>query len=392
LKHILENVLLTFKIAIRFLRSNPGQTALITFGMAIAVSIQIFVGLLIGSLQSSLVESTVRNSPQVTISSATRVPSIFAWDKIIDTVQRTGLVTAASPVTAGSAVTVKDQKTIPLVLKGVHVEEADRIYNLRDAVYAGDLYVGSRDALIGRELAAELQAGVGDKLTVVLPSGKETIFNITGLYDLGTASVNKTWVIANMRTVQQLLGLPGRITSIEISVPDVFAADRVAGQLGRELDNSEIKIDNWKEQNQELLGALSSQGISSTIIQVVIVFSVVIAISSVLAITVLQKSRQIGILKAMGIKDRSASMIFIFEGLLVGLAGSLLGVGLGLGLLYSFDSFSSGPGAANTIKLTIDYGFVVLSWAIAVAASTLAGLLAARRSLKLNPIDIIREG
>jgi len=388
----LINILLSLRIAVRFLRSNPWQTALITCGMAVAVSIQVFVGLLIGSLQSSLVESTVRNSPQVTISSGTGVASIFDWDKIIDTVQRTGLVTAASPVTAGSATTFKDAKTIPLLLKGVHVEEADRIYGLKDAIYAGDLYVGSRDALIGRQLADELRVGVGDRLTVMLPNGNETIFNISGLYDLGTAPVNKTWVIANMRTVQQLLGLPGRITSIEVSVPDVFSADGVAGQLGRELNNGNLKIDNWKDQNKELMGALRSQGISSAIIQVVIVFSVVIAISSVLAITVLQKSRQIGILKAMGIKDLSASMIFIFEGLLVGLAGSLLGVGLGLGLLYGFDSFSSNPGAGNTIKITIDYGFILLSWAIAVAASTLAGLLAARRSLKLNPIDIIREG
>jgi lipoprotein-releasing system permease protein len=384
--------LLSLRIALRFLRSNPGQTALITCGMAVAVSIQVFVGLLIGSLQSSLVDSTVRNSPQVIISSNTRVPSIFAWDNIIDVVQRTGLIKAASPVTAGSASTVKDEKTIPLLLKGVHVEEADRIYALKDSVYAGDMYVGSRDALIGRELAAELHAGVGDKLTVILPNGNETIFNISGLYDLGTAAVNKTWVIANMRTVQQMLGLPGRITSIEISVPDVFTADSVAQQLEKELDSGDLKIENWKEQNKELLGALRSQGISSTIIQVVIIFSVIIAISSVLAITVLQKSRQIGILKAMGIKNLAAAMIFVYEGLLLGIVGSLLGVGLGLGLLYAFDSFSSNPTASNTIKITVDYPFVLLSCAIAVAASTLAGLLAARRSLKLNPIDVIREG
>jgi len=385
-------IMLPLRIAVRFLCSNPWQTALITSGMAVAVSIQVFVGLLIGSLQSSLVDSTVRNSPQVTISSGTSVPSIYAWDRIIGIVQRTGLSAAVSPVTAGSAVTIKDEKTYPLILKGVHIAEADRIYRLREAVYAGELYVGSREVLIGRELAAELQSRVGDRLNIILPNGNETIFTIIGLYDLGTAAVNKTWVIANMRTVQQLLGLQGRITSIELSVPDVFAADIVAGDLARELNNSELKIDNWKDQNKELLGALRSQGISSTIIQVVIIFSVIIAISSVLAITVLQKSRQIGILKAMGIKDLSASLIFVLEGLLVGLTGSLLGVGLGLGLLYAFDSFSSGPNGGSTIKISIDYGFIIISWAIAVAASTLAGLIAARRSLKLNPIDVIREG
>jgi len=384
--------MLSLRIAFRFLRSNPAQTALITCGMAVAVSIQVFVGLLIGSLQSSLVDSTVGNSPQVTISSNTKVPSIFAWDSIIDTARRSNLISAASPVAAGSAITVSNEKNIPLLLKGVHIEEADRIYRLKEAVYQGNLYVGSRDVMIGRELAAEIKAGVGDKLTVVLPDGTETIFSISGLYDLGSAAVNKTWVIANLRTVQQLLGLPGRITSIEMSVPDVFNADSVAAQLKNELNDSNLRIENWKDQNQELLGALRSQGISSTIIQVVIIFSVIIAISSVLAITVLQKSRQIGILKAMGIRDLSASLIFIYEGLLLGLAGSLLGIALGLGLLYAFDAFTGTPGTGNTIKIKIDYGFVLISWGIALAASTLAGFFAARRSLKLNPIDVIREG
>ena len=384
--------MLPFMIAFRFLRSNPTQTALITCGMAVAVSIQVFVGLLISSLQSSLVDSTVRNSPQVTISSNTKVSSIFGWDSIIDTSRRSNLISAASPVAAGSAITVSNGKNIPLLLKGVHIEEADRIYRLKEAVYQGNLYAGSRDALIGRELAAEIKAGVGDRLPLILPDGTETVFTISGLYDLGSAAVNKSWVIANLRTVQQLLGLPGRVTSIEISVPDVFNADLVAAQLKNELNDDSLKFDNWKDQNKELLGALRSQGISSTIIQVVIIFSVIIAISSVLAITVLQKSRQIGILKAMGIKDLSASLIFIYEGLMLGLVGSLLGIALGLGLLYAFDVFSGTPGTASTIKLKIDYGFVLLSWGIALAASTLAGFFAARRSLKLNPIDVIREG
>jgi len=384
--------LLPLRIAIRFLFSNPAQTALITCGMAVAVSIQVFVGLLIGSLQASLVDSTVRDSPQITISSNTKVPSIFAWDGIIDTVQRSNLISAASPVAAGSAITVSGEKKIPLLLKGVHIDEANRIYGLKEAVYQGNLYAGSRDALIGRELAAEIKAGIGDRLSIILPDGTETIFTVSGLYDLGSAAVNKTWVFTNLRTAQQLLNLPGRITSIEMTVPDVFKADTVAAQLKNELNDSDLKVENWKDQNGELLGALRSQGISSGIIQVVIILSVIIAISSVLAITVLQKSRQIGILKAMGIRDISASLIFVYEGLLLGLAGSITGIGLGLGLLYAFDAFTGTPGTGNIIKINIDYGFVLLSWAIALAASTLAGLFAARRSLRLNPIDVIREG
>jgi lipoprotein-releasing system permease protein len=344
------------------------------------------VGLLISSLQTTLINSTVRNLPQITVTSNTKVPSIYQWNNVSDRIMRSGLVTAVSPVTVGSATTVKDEKSIPLILKGVQVEDADRIYNLRHAIYAGTMYIGSREALIGRELADELGAGVGDKIAVITSSGNEIIFSITGLYDLGMSSINKSWVIAHMHTVQQLFDLPGRITSLEIAVPDVFAADTIAAIITRELNNSDLKIDNWKEQNQELLSGLNSQGLSSTIIQVVVIISVIIAISSVLAVSVVQKSRQIGILKAMGITDLDASLIFVYEGLLLGMAGSALGIGLGLAILYSFDKFGGG-----VIKIQIDYGFMGVSWLIALISSTAAALLPARRSLRLNPIDVIRE-
>ena len=131
---------------------------------------------------------------------------------------------------------------------------------------------------------------------------------------------------------------------------------------------------------------------SSIIIQAVIILSVVIAISSVLAITVLQKSREIGILKAMGIKDLQASLIFIYQGLLVGLLGSTLGIMLGLGLLYSFNTFTIRPDGSSLVDLYIDYNFIVRSWLIALLASTVAGILPARRSQQLTPVEVIREG
>jgi lipoprotein-releasing system permease protein len=379
--------MLPLRIAFRFLTSNKGQSALIAIGMAVAVSIQVFVGLLISSLQTTLVNSTVRNLPQITITSDTKVPSIYEWSATSDKIMRTGLVTAVSPAVTGNASVTIGDKTIPLLLKGVQVEDADRIYNLRKAIYAGAIYISSRDALIGRQLADELKVGVGEKISVVTSSGREIIFTIAGLYDLGVASINKAWVIAPMQTVQQLYDLPGRITALEISVPDVFEADAIAAIISRELNNSDLKIDNWKEQNRELLNGLSSQSVSSTIIQVVIIFSVVIAISSVLAVSVVQKSRQIGILKAMGITDLDASLIFIYEGLLLGLIGSILGVALGLSILYTFDMYGGG-----VVKIQIDYVFISVSWLIALLSSTLAALLPARKSLRLNPIDVIREG
>ena len=127
-------------------------------------------------------------------------------------------------------------------------------------------------------------------------------------------------------------------------------------------------------------------------IQVFVLIAVVLGIASVLAITVLQKSKQIGILKAMGIKDSTSSLIFLFQGLLLGVLGGILGVLLGLGLSFSFTRFALNPDGTPVVPLYIDYGFIALSALIALASSTFAALIPARRSSKLNPIEVIRNG
>jgi lipoprotein-releasing system permease protein len=123
-----------------------------------------------------------------------------------------------------------------------------------------------------------------------------------------------------------------------------------------------------------------------------VLISVIVAISSVLVISVLQKSRQIGILKAMGIKDRAASMIFLYQGFLLGIVGSTMGIALGLGLLYSFYTFNVTADGKPLVELYLGFDFIVFSWFIALLAATVAGVIPARKSLKLNPIDTIREG
>jgi len=384
--------MLSLRIALRFLKSGRTQTILIVLGIAIAISIQIFVGLLISSLQQSLVDSTIGNSPQITVSSATDVSTIRDWEVLSKQIEEMGITRVISPSASANAF-IEDRDTdLPILVRGFDLDKADQIYNIGNSVYEGGPYRSAREVMIGRDLQEELEVSVGDKLTVTLPNSSKSTFTISGFYDLGVASINKTWVISNLQTVQKAFGLNDRITSIEMAVDDVFQADAIAAQIESYLANNDIKVENWKELNEDLLSGLDGQRISSTIIQAVIILSVVIAIASVLAISVLQKSRQIGILKAMGIKDLAASLIFIYQGLLIGLVGSVLGIALGLGLLYAFNTFTTNPDGTALIALYIEYDFIIRSWLIAVLASTLAGLIPARKSLQLNPIDVIREG
>lgn len=126
-------------------------------------------------------------------------------------------------------------------------------------------------------------------------------------------------------------------------------------------------------------------------IQVFVMISVLLGIASILAITVVQKSKQIGILKAMGIKDKDSSLIFLFRGLLLGVLGAILGVALGLLLAFTFTKFALNPDGTPVVPLFIDPMFITFSAVIAVAASVIAALIPARNSSKLSPIEVIRN-
>ncbi len=384
--------MLSLKIAFRFLKYGKTQTILIVLGISIAISIQIFVGLLIGSLQKSLVDATVGNSPHITILSDTEVTSIRDWKKITQTVDNLHITNGVAVSASSNAFVKGDNTDLPVILKGFNFEQADSIYNFSDAIYEGEPYRSNREILIGRELKEETETKIGDKLQIILSDGTVNTFTIAGFYDLGVASINKTWILTTLTTTQRILGFYNRVSSIELTVDDVFTADSVAARINDSLDNENLRVENWKDLNQDLLNALSSQQLSSIIIQAVILISVIIAIASILAIMVLQKSRQIGILKAIGIKDTTASLIFIHQGFIIGLIGSVLGITMGLGLLYAFNSFTSDPEGTSVIKLYIDYRFIFWSWLIALTSSILAGVIPARKSLQLDPVEVIREG
>lgn len=383
---------LPFKIAVRFLKSSKGQTTLIALGIAVGVSVQIFIGSLIQGLQKSLINKTIGNSSQVTISSNTEDKFIKDYSKIIDKIKTSDSRIINISVTSDvPALVNEDEKNYSVLVRGMNIEDSDKIYNIRKRIYEGREPKSELETIIGKELQQELGVKIGDKLHVITNSGEVNELTITGFYNLNVASINKSWMITTIETSQKIFSLDNRITGIEMQVNEVFKADEIASKLIPTLDNN-FKVDNWKAQNAELLSGLNGQSISSIMIQVFVLISVSLAIASILAITVIQKSKQIGILKAMGIKDRSASLIFLFQGLLLGVMGAILGVLLGLLLGVVFTKFALNPDGTPVVDLYIDYGFIALSAIIALISATVASLIPAKRSSNLNPIEVIRNG
>lgn len=382
---------LAFKIAVRFLKSNKGQTVLIALGIAVGVSVQIFIGSLIQGLQRDLVDTTIGNSSQITIKSESNDTQITDYKEKLKTIKNTDdRINNISVSADGPALTTDDDENYSLLIRGLNIDNADNIYDIKDRIYEGKKPQSEGEALIGKSLKEDLNLSLGDNINIVTNSGKTKDMKISGFFDLGVASINDSWMITTVETSQNLFDYDNSVTSIEMQVDEVFEADVIASKIEDNLKG--VNITNWKAQNEQLLSGLNGQSVSSIMIQVFVMISVVLGIASVLAITVLQKSKQLGILKAMGIKDKTASLIFLFEGLILGVMGAILGVALGLLISFAFTKFALNPDGSPVIALYIAPVFITVSTFIAIAAALLASFIPARRSSKLSPIEVIRNG
>lgn len=385
---------LGLKIAVRFLKSNKGQTLLIIMGIAIGVSVQIFIGSLIQGLQKGLIDKTVGNSPQITISSTNDDNRIINYSELVKKIQATDTdISVVSEALDNAAFLEYEGTSQSLLVRGFQIESADGIYSLIDRIQEGTYPRNENEIILGIDLKDEYSLELNEKVEITTYSQKTVELTVVGFFDLKVSSLNTGWGITTLKTAQDIFETGDTITSIEVKLDNdsVFLADEISIKIQDNLNDDVLKVENWKEQNESLLSGLQGQDISSYMIQVFVMISVVLGIASVLAITVIQKSRQIGILKAMGIRNTSTSYIFLFEGLMLGVGGAIMGILLGLGLSFAFTKFALNPDGTPVIDLYISYPFIALSGAIAIVASVLAALVPALRSSKLNAIDIIRN-
>lgn len=384
---------LACSIAIRFLKSGKGQTILIALGIAIGVSVQIFIGLLITGLQQSLIDKTIGRSPQITVTAKEDGKTIPDAAALAAKIQGYGdEIVAAEPSSDGSAFLSFSDKTDPILFRGMDLAASDQILRIGEGIYEGRLPHADDEIIVGKDLAEKLALSSGDTVKIAIPYGTEKEYKVSGLYDLKVASINSSWIIGTLSATQAFFDYGSGVTSIGIKVKTPFEADNTATKLSSYIGDGNLTFTDWKTQNEQLLSGLNGQSISSIMIQVFVLVSVVLGIASVLAITVMQKSKQVGILKAMGITDRISSLVFLFQGLFLGLLGAVLGVLLGVGLCVMFVTFARNPDGTALIAISVDYGFIALSAGIAVLAAIVASLIPARKSSQLNPIEVIRNG
>ncbi len=393
-------------IAFRFLLKGGGQTALLVVGIAVGVAVQFFLSALIGGLQQSLIESTVGAAPHVYVLPPDSIPSsvlaedgltvdsrrvpysenseILSWEVYFDHLKGLPEVRAASPVAGSQGFIERGGASVSVVLKGILADEGAVIYRFESNLKEGRIALGGDAAIIGRTVADKLRLEVGDRLFVRNAKGDGDFFTVAGIVDLGSVQADAQVFLALDRA-RSFLGLTG-VSAIEVKVADPFQAESLAARLGREFGR--VKFESWQERNRELLTALRSQSGSSGVIQFFVLFAISLGIASVLGIAAVQKSRQLGILKAMGVDDRGAARIFLIQGLTLGFCGSIIGIGLGYAIGAAFLRYFG----TGQFGLQLNAFNLVAPAMLAVAGSALASLIPARRASRLSPIEVIRNG
>ncbi len=384
---------LALQIAWRFLTSAKRQTLIIILGISVGVSVQVFIGSLIAGLQDSLVDATIGSSSHITLVAQDDTELLFeADDKLLQIDAFAEAIRVASPVINMGGTVKKDLLEKEILLRGFEFDRANAIYRFDEKIVSGRLPQNEGEVALGITLGApnQLDIQINDTIDVTILGHVHTL-KVVGFFDFRVAIINRTWAISTLSTVQTILDAPNQWTAVEYQIVRVFEAETLAAEMDTFFASRALKTTNWMSENQELLSGLNGQSISSLMIQVFVIISVVLGISSTLAITVMQKSKQIGILKAMGILDRDASRIFLFEGMILGVFGAIGGVLLGLGLSYMFSTFALNPDGTPVIPLSINGQFILLSGMIAIVASTLAALLPALKSSQMTVIEVIRN-
>jgi lipoprotein-releasing system permease protein len=395
--------------AYRFLVSGKSQTVLIILGIAIGVAVQVFLISLIDGLQKSLIQQTVGSSPHITISPPLSAPvplgigngiisdyrqplnvegsEILSWQRYNDYLGRVKGFNAVAPVANGNSYIEKGGSSFAVLIKGITLPEADKIYKFNENITSGVMQLSGNNVLLGVASSEKTGLLVGDKFYLRNQKGTGDYFFIQGIFDLGSSAANNM-VVMPLDRARTFLDITG-ISAIEVQVQDVFAAESLAQNLRQNL--SDVRVESWQEKNSELLSALKSQSTSSGVIQFFVLLSITLGISSVLAITAIQKSRQLGILKAMGTNNKSAARIFIIQGFSIGISGAIVGIFMGLGMANLFIIGTKSSGGV-TFELSLSAANILLPAVLAVFSATLAALVPARRAAGLNPMEVIRNG
>lgn len=411
---------LLFSIALRHLLFRKRQSVVSLLGIIIGVGFFLSISSLMQGSQNDFIRRLVDSAPHVMVSDTyrdarlqpanmaypvgaiavrsvkpqTETRGIRGYRKILEIIKTFGGA-RASAVLTGQAILSFAGKDVNISLNGMVPSEIKGITTISDDMIEGrveNLIANRGGIIVGAELVRLLSLSLGENITLAASTGQVRTFKIVGIFRTGRLDYDLSQAFVDLKRVQALMNRPDRTNSIIIKLDDAQASRDFATRLEKRIGYKSV---SWQESFEDLMNTL--------VIRNVIMYSVVSAvlivaafgIYNIISTVVMEKSRDIAILKSMGFRGRDIRQIFIIQGMLLGIAGVAAGLPLGCAMMYGLMQITfKPPGASEPFNMPMDWSlpqFLIAS-AFAFFAALLAAWLPARKGARVMPVDILRGG
>lgn len=379
-----------FSVASRHITYRKWRTALAVGAVALALGITIVSVSIQNGFQEFLFDIVFKNLPHATVTPVEGETYLHLYRTIMDRAWAIPGVIAVSPSLAATATLAYKDKAENVAMVGVDPVEAEEITKLSESMVQGDLnsVTGGKRIVMGKALADKLKVRFGDTVQASFPDATTTNLVISGIFDTGFDPVDTAVTYISLDTARSFLGEGDVITEVDIKLENPFQADAAA----RQLQSYGYNAKSWQQLFPEIVRTLAFERTQNFITELLIMIIATFGIASIMNMLVQEKTREIGMLMAMGARPSQIRRLFLFESGLLGFLGAVLGCILGLIVALQLQGVQIQSPMGETMELPIlirpqDFIFFTI---LATLLSIAAGTYPAYKASKLDPVEALK--
>lgn len=363
-------------------------------GIAIGVMALIVVLAVMTGFDIDLRNKIVGNYSHITLTGFKPIDEA-EYDAILQKIAPNPHVAGISPYIQGQVLVREGDRFFAVGIKGINPLTEPQVTRMAEYLLKCSLDDLNDDKIfIGKELAVYLGLAPGEELTVISPLGKEFKLALAGTFASGMYDYDMNLMFANLATVQKMLGLDRQTTAVAIKLDNMFAADEVRRLLAREL-KFEYNMKTWMEANQNFFAALKLEKLTMFIILTLIILVAAFNIASTLIVMVVEKTKDIGILKSLGFTRGAIRTVFMLEGIIIGGLGTCAGTAGGVGLCmllkkYQFIKLPQDIYYLDHLPVSLQWPDIAWILGAALAIVLFSTVYPACKASQMQPVEALR--